>query len=91
MRLTAFSLLLLAGCGVPRPDTELCIVNLPAKHLTCYNMSRDYGQDGQLLPGVRAHFMPIPSLNKYLVIDPTSLGHLKAYLQILREEHSKCP
>ncbi len=91
--LTAFSLLLLAACaGVPRPDTDLCIINAPAKHLKCYNMARDYDESGQLLPSAKPTFRPasvIKDVNKYMAIDTKGLANLKTYINTLRDELSR--
>jgi hypothetical protein len=83
--LTACSL---AACGVPRPDTDLCVVNAEAKHRKCYNLSRDYDDDGLLIPGAVPSFRPavsVDDLNKNICTDPDGWANLKAYIKKLRE------
>lgn len=95
--LVAFSLL--AGCaGIPRPNTDLCIVNAPNKNRKCHNMATDYDDKGNLIPGKPAIYRAnerIEDLNKFLCVDsPTGTvdgqTELKAYLAKLRNRLANC-
>jgi hypothetical protein len=92
VRLIIFSLALCGCVGIQRPDTDLCINNAPAKHKKCYNMLRDYDDNGKLKPGAKAFFKPLNSINdvnKDLDIDPKGLGNLKAYINQLKDEYQR--
>lgn len=88
MRLTVFSLLIVTACaGVPRPDTDLCTANAPAKHWKCYNLLKDYDDRGQRNPEAKATFKPLNSIsdaNKMTGTDPKGFGNLKAYINKLK-------
>lgn len=91
--LTASSLALVSCGGPERPDTNLCIVNAKARHKSCFNMKRDYDDQGNLLPGVKPSIVPIASLDdldKNLAVDPDGSANLKAYIQKLRERDGGC-
>lgn len=77
------------GCGVPRPNTDLCVVNAPAGHQKCYNMNRDYDSNGQLLPNAVPSFKPavvVEHLNKNICIDPDGWANLKAYISVVKDK-----
>lgn len=62
--LVAYSVLGASSCAtsqVPRPDTNICDINVKAMHLKCYNLKTDYDQSGTLLPTAKAHYMPCAS------------------------------
>ncbi len=76
-----------SGCGIQRPDTDLCIINAVLKQRKCFNMRRDYNDDGRLKLGAKAHYKPaatIDDVNKNLSVDPDGLANLKVYIQELR-------
>lgn len=95
--LTAFNLLA-AGCqsvSVSRPDTNLCVVNVPALHEKCYNLKSDYDDNGQLQPGakpvIKQYATPdemLAALNKKIGTDPDGWAHLKAYIKELRDANA---
>jgi len=37
-----------AACGVPKPDTDLCVHNLPGLMMTCANLKKHYTDEGKL-------------------------------------------
>lgn len=87
--LTVFSI----SCAVPRPNTDLCIVNAPLGHMKCYNMKRDYNSDGRLKAGATPTYrqaLSIEDVNKYMAIDIDGQTNLKVYLKRLRDEYEKC-
>lgn len=88
----ACSLALLSCAHVQRPDADLCVVNAPGKKLTCYNIKTDFNDDGQIRPGVPAHYKPAPDLeaiNKWVITDLDSWAKIKAYVKLLREEYER--
>lgn len=91
--LTACSLF--ACASVPRPDSDIMIVNAAGNKRCGFNLLRDYGSDGHLLPGAKMFCRPnatVQELNKATVIDsstgfPDGLARLKTYIKLLREEY----
>lgn len=89
--LTAFSVFI--GCSIPRPDTELCVVNAPMNQMKCYNVRDDYDDKGFLLPNATPLYRPaftVDDLNKYTVMDIASWANMKAYIKKMREEYENC-
>lgn len=94
----------LSGCAAIRaPNTDLCIVNAaadvqPAPKRKCYNMAKDYDDQGRLKPGavpVYRENRSVQDLNKFLVVDsPTGTedgqAELKAWVQKLRKHYENC-
>jgi len=87
-------LLLLAGCknNVPRPNTNICLNNVPKLEQECYNLQADYDSDGNLKPDAHPLIIVYPSaeamllaLNKGFSTDPQGWANLKAYLRDLRD------
>lgn len=92
-----FNALFLAGLvgscasGVERPDTDLCLSNVPKLHELCTNLKRDYDDNGELKPGVKPQVRQykdeaemLAALNKKTCTDPNGLANLKAYVRELR-------
>lgn len=81
------------GCAlIQRPDSNICVMNAPAQHMKCYNLKRDYNDDGTLKPTAKPTFRQfriIDDGNKYISMDPDSFAQLKAYIKLLREEYQK--
>lgn len=76
-----------SGCGVPRPDTDLCVVNAEANHLICFNMLHDYDKNGKLKKDAQPKFKPantVQDLNKNICTDPDGFANLKAYMKKLQ-------
>lgn len=89
--LISFSLI---GCAINPPDADLCVVNAGAKHLTCYNLKRDYvPETGALKPEASPTFKPVSSLedlNKYIVTDPDAFERIKIFTQQVRYDLNSC-
>jgi hypothetical protein len=86
MLFLAFSTLT-ACSSIKRPDTNLCVVNAVASHLTCYNMLRDYQDDGMIKPDAKPTIIPVDDLsdlNKFITTDPEGFARLKLYVKELR-------
>jgi hypothetical protein len=95
IRLAICSSLLIvsAGCSVPRPKGDVCIVDAARSRLLCYDMYNDYDKDGKLKAGAKLRSVPSPeSFDKYLVLDPDATAELKIYMRRLRERlaNSNC-
>ncbi len=93
MRLTAhlitLSVLSFACASIPRPDTDMCVVNAPMKHQKCYNLNRDYDSSGNLNAGAVPTYKPavvVEDLNKNITTDADGWAHLKAYIRELRRK-----
>lgn len=105
LKLTRLLILLLTvssiGCGVPRPNSDVCTVNAEHKNRKCYNLRDDYDEEGHLKPDATPEYRPnatIEELNKATLIDSpyseqepnphhfeNGLARLKAYIKKLRE------
>lgn len=83
---------LLSGCvSVQRPDTNVCVLNVPALHEVCYNLLRDYDDNGKLLPGAKPEIRQyndgpsmLMAVNRAIKTDPDGWANLKAYIRELR-------
>lgn len=75
---------LLIGCGIERPDSELCLINLKENHKLCYNLKSDYDDLGNLRPDAKPKVKP-PDVDKNVCADPVSFANIKAYIAKLRE------
>jgi hypothetical protein len=77
--------------NVERPDTDLCVVNAPAGHQKCYNLKRDYNNDGKRRKDAAPKFKPaksIDDLNKSICTDADGFANLKAFVNELRAASS---
>jgi hypothetical protein len=97
---------LLVGCGnLPQPHILACIVNAPAKHRLCYQLDKDFNEDGSLKVGAVAVIRPnatLADLNKSFTIDsvdaevPASNGFVdalstfKTYLKEIKNRYANC-
>lgn len=87
--LIAFSF---GGCAkLKRPDTDLCGINVPGLELRCYNLLKDYNDDGSRKKDAKPKQIFFESkeamldgLNKFIGTDPVGLAHLKAYIAKMR-------
>ena len=86
--LTTFLIIFEVGCvTVQRPDTDLCVVNAGAGHLKCYNMKKDFDDQGNRKPDAAATFKPaktVDDLNKFVCTDLQGFENLKIYLNELK-------
>jgi hypothetical protein len=84
----------LVSCGgtVPRPDTNLCVINSEVGKMKCFNLLRDYTDEGKIKPDAQGMYRDIPdvnSINKHICTDPGGFIELKTYIKLLREELNK--
>lgn len=76
-----------------RPDAYICVNNVGAFHKKCYNLLKDYTDDGLLKPGAMPSMRPLNALadaDKDISTDPDGWGRIKAYIRLLRSELSVC-
>ncbi len=86
--LTALELCLVSCSTVPRPDTDIGVVNAIDHHVKSYNLSTDYDDQGNLLPSAVPKYRPaltVDDLNKNICTDPQGWANLKAYIRELRD------
>lgn len=97
---------ILAGCGgVDRPHILDCIVNAKAKNRKCYQLDKDYNDDGSLKAGAVPVYRPnatLDDLDKVFTVDsvdpevPASNGFvdalagLKAWVKQLMNHYANC-
>lgn len=85
----------ISGCAsIPRPNSNLCIVNVPGLRENCLNLKDDYDSLGRIRVGTRFKVKQFSTaeellndLNKNTCMDPDSLAELKAFIKKLREEY----
>lgn len=96
--LTLLLMIFSSGCAtVERPDTDMCVVNVPGEHAKCYNLKRDYNDDGSRNPSAIPTYRPIDrtkklsldDLNKNTCVDPDGLANLKSYIRELRDAYER--
>lgn len=86
----SFSLL---SCAVQRPDTDLCGVNGGRGYLRCFNLLRDYDDNGNRRADATPTTRPISKitdLNGYTCTDADGLANLKAFVAEMREQLREC-
>jgi hypothetical protein len=84
--------LLLAGCNdVPRPNSNICVLNVGALKKTCQNLLTDYDEDGNLKPDAKPSVTIYPtaeamllSLDKSIDTEAAGWANIKAYIRNLR-------
>ena len=87
-------LMVCSGCNtVPRPDTDICVINAENMQRECFNMARDYDSEGNILPSAVPTFIPVrvlADLDKGIWIDSSmSWPNLKVYINELRQAAEK--
>lgn len=87
---TISNILLLAGCAsIERPDTDLCIINSPFQKVSCYNLKRDYDEEGGIKPEAKPKVFSITGLqdiNKFICTDSDGFANLKSYIKELKQQ-----
>lgn len=79
-----------------RPDALICVNNVPALHKKCYNLLKDYDDNGALLPGAVATIIQyktademLAGVNKDVNTPPDGWANIKAYIRALRDAWPK--
>lgn len=86
----------LVGCaGVQRPDANICGINAVSSNLRCYNIRKDYNNDGILDANAKPVIVPLSGLNDLnagAYLSPLDLEKVKVWLGDLRtwaKDHCK--
>lgn len=86
----------LIGCaGVKRPDANVCGINAVSSNLRCYNILKDYSNDGTLNANAKPTLVPISGLNDLnagIYFSPIDVEKLKVWIGDMRswaKEHCK--
>lgn len=91
---TIFSLILLSGCGgIKRPDSDLCVINVPGQTMKCYNLNHDYTSEGKLKSDAVPKYKPVLTLddvNKLTCTDPDGLANLKVFIKEMSNYIRNC-
>jgi hypothetical protein len=91
MRLLMMSFLaysLVACSAIQRPDALVCGVNAKGMKLRCYNIKRDFNDDGTRKPNVQPSEIKIQSihdLNGGIYFSPSDFEKLKVWLGDMRD------
>lgn len=85
----SFSVLFSSCAQLERPDTNIWVVNVPAKELKGYNLKRDYDNNGNRKKTAKPMFIKnidLNTLNKWVCTDSEKgLPNLKAYIRSARQ------
>lgn len=88
---TLFLAFSLSGCAtIAKPDANLCVVNAPAKHLKCYNLSTDYTDDGNIKASAKAKYFraqSVEDLNKGVWMSNSDWAEVKKWIRELRKAY----
>jgi hypothetical protein len=97
-------LLAASSCStsVPRPDADICEINVLKLHESCYNIAEDYDDNGQLIPNAKPRVVQfldeaamLAALNKNTCVGTASDGkipapqgwaNIKTWIKNLRDE-----
>lgn len=93
---TIFSLLaisLMAGCAhIERPDAPLCGINTDKLQLRCYNIRKDYNNDGKRKKDAKPLVLQFKDANEmlvylrgWLVTSPNGFGNILSTVREVRE------
>lgn len=82
--------IIFSGCGVPRPDTDLCVFNTELLYKYCYNLKSDYNNEGKRRSDAKAKVIRygdaqemFREMDKTVGTDPQGFGNLKNYVNEL--------
>lgn len=88
IKLLTICSIIFSGCGVPRPDTDLCVFNTELLYKYCYNLKSDYNNDGTRKKSAvpkRYQYQDqadmMRAMDKTVGTDPKGFGNLKSYVQ----------
>ena len=90
--LIIFNFALVSCMSVPRPDAYLCGVNAKSSSLRCYNLKKDFDQDGNLSLNAQPSIVAIKNLddlNAGIFTSAKDFAAIKAYVNTLKEYYNK--
>jgi len=73
---------------VKRPDAYICGINSKSVELRCYNILKDFSDDGTMKPDAKPMIQPISGLdqlNAGVFMFPKEFEKVKVWLQDLRD------
>lgn len=92
IKLLTICLIIFSGCGVDRPDTNICVFNTGLLYKYCYNLKTDYNGDGTRKKTAKpkvTKYKDMPemskAMDKTIGTDAVGFGNLKTYVQQLIE------
>lgn len=80
---------MMACTGIPRPKGLLCVAHIPEGYNNCYDLEKDFDENGDLLATSTGAHIPL-DLNNHVNLDASSFASLKAYKQKLLERYKSC-
>lgn len=91
-KLLAISWVALSSCAnpLPPPKGEVCRINMVSStpYRLCFEMSRDFDQDGYLKPSAKGVRRPL-DLHGHWEMDESTIGNLRAYLFKVRDRYQR--
>ena len=90
MRLMILCLVFSACATISKPNANLCVVNAPAKHLKCYNLSVDYDDNGNIYKSAQPKFFraeTVEDLNKGIWMSNHDWTEVKLWIQKIRKAY----
>jgi hypothetical protein len=79
----------ISSCSsVKRPDAYICGINSKSKELRCYNILKDFNDDGSMKPEAKPMIQPLSGLdqlNSSVMMFPKEFEKVKVWLQDLRD------
>lgn len=90
---TLFLAFSLAACStIKKPNANLCVVNAPAQHVKCYNLSTDYTDDGNVRASAKAKYFraaTVTDLNKGIWMSNGDWAEVKKWIRELRKAYEE--
>ena|GEM_PF-2341856 len=83
----------LVACSAPAPDTDVCVVNALQSRMKCYNLARDYDDDGNIKPTASPTYKPCQNceaVDKHIVTDSIGFQNLKAFANQINYRLNQC-
>jgi hypothetical protein len=76
------SSLVVVGCAnIPLPKGDACVAFPQKGYSLCYDMEKDFDENGDVKPEAKAHRVPLSLdvINKHVHFNPDSYASLKAF------------
>lgn len=87
---TLFLVCSLTACSqVPRPQGFVCVANVPSSYNLCFDMDKDFDDQGNVLPGHEGVRLAL-DVDRHINFDADSYASLKAYMQKLKQRLQSC-
>lgn len=87
---TSLAVFSVVGCAsIPPPKGTACVSHISqsaANYNDCYDMEKDFDQNGELLPTAKGQHVPL-EFDKRVNFDVDSFASLKAYLLKLKKAY----